>query len=70
MLPFVVFLNVQSLVNILSSAAVASKFRITTGTDFDLLVNVHLHNVTRIIFKQCGSGLYYFLTTNEDFSEN
>ena len=48
----------------------ASKFRITIDTELDLFVNVHFHKVTRIIFKQCGAGLYYFDTTNEAFSED
>ena len=70
MLPFEVYFNVQSLANILSFAAVASKFRITIDTELDLSINVHLDNCTRIIFKKCGAGLYYFDTTNEVFAED
>ena len=46
------FLNEQSLENILSFAAVASNFRITIDTELDTFINVHLHDDTRIIFKQ------------------
>ena len=46
-----------------------SKFRITIDTELDPFINVHLHNGTRIIFKQCGASLYYFDTTNEAFVE-
>ena len=69
LLPFEVFLNEQSLANILSFAAVASKFRITLDTELDQLIKVHLHHGTRIIFNKCGSGLYYFDKTNEDFQK-
>ena len=48
----------------------ASKFRITIDTELDPFINVHLHNSTRVIFKQCGAVLYYFDTTNEDFEED
>ena len=64
LLPFEFFFNEQSLANILSFAAVASKFRITIDTEFDPFINVHLHDGTSIIFKQCRAGLYYFDTTN------
>ena len=47
----------------------APKFRINIYTGLDLFINVHLHNGTRIIFKQCGAGIYYFGTTNEDFEK-
>ena len=69
MLPFEVFLNEKTLGNILSFAAVASNSRITIDTELDTLINVHLHNGTRIISKQCGAGIYYFNTKNEAFSE-
>ena len=48
----------------------ASKSRITIDTELYPLIHVHLHNGTRIIFKKCGAGLYYFYTENEDFSED
>ena len=64
------FLNEQSLVNILYFAAVTSKFRITIDTELELFINIHLHNGTRIIFKQCGAGLSYFDTRNEVFPED
>ena len=70
MLPFEDFLNEQSLANILSFATVASKFRITNETELDPLINAHLHDGTRIIFKQCRARLYYFDTTNEAFAED
>ena len=41
---------------------------ITNDTELDLSINVHIHDVTRIIFKQFGLGIYYFYTTNEAFS--
>ena len=69
MLPFEVF-NEQSLANIFSFSAVASKFRITIDTELDPSTNVHLHDNTKIIFKQCGAGLYYFDTINEAFAED
>ena len=47
-----------------------SKFRITIDTELDPTINVHLHDGTRIIFKQCGAGPYYFDTTNEFFIED
>ena len=47
-----------------------SKLRITIDTELDQLINVHLHDVTRIISKQCGAGLYYFGITNDAFSED
>ena len=47
----------------------APKFRITIYTELDLFINVHLHDGTRIIFKQCGAGIYYFDTKNEAFAE-
>ena len=40
----------------------ASKYRITIDTAFYPSINIHLHNITSIIFKQCGAGLYYFDT--------
>ena len=47
----------------------AFKLRITIDTELDLFINVNLHYGTRIIFNQCGAGLYYFDTTNETFEE-
>ena len=67
---FWIFFIEQSLAETLSFAAVASKFRITIDTELDPFINVHLHNSTRVIFKQCGAVLYYFDTTNEDFEED
>ena len=54
----------------LSFATVTFKFRITIDTELDLSINIHLHDGTRIIFKQCGAGLYYFDTKNEVFAED
>ena len=70
LLPFEVFFNEQSLANILSFAAVASKFRIAIDTELYPFINVHLHYGTRIILKQCGAGHYYFYTTNDAFAED
>ena len=50
-------MNEQSLANVLSFDAVASKLRITIDTELDLFINVNLHDVTRIIFKKCWAGL-------------
>ena len=36
----------------------------------DPFVNIHLHDGTSIIFKQCRASLYYFDTTNEAFAED
>ena len=69
-LPFGVFLNEQSLSNILLFDAVESKFRITIDTELDPSINIHLNYGTRVIFKQCGAGIYYFDTTNKDFEED
>ena len=55
---------------ILSFAAGASKFRITIDTELESFIIIHLHEGTMIIFKQCGTGLYYIDTTNKAFSEN
>ena len=68
MLPFKVFYY-QSLANILSFAAVASKFRITIDTEFYPSINVHIDDGTSIMFKKLGEGLYYFYITNEAFDE-
>ena len=70
MVTFEVFLNEQSLANILSFAIMESKFRIAIKTELDPFINVHLHNGTRIIFNQCGAGLYYFDTIDEAFAED
>ena len=48
----------------------ASKFSITIDTELDPIINLHLHDGTRIIFKKCGAGLYYFDTKNEAFAED
>ena len=53
----------------ISFAAVVSKFSITINTQLYPFINAHLHDGTRIIFKQCGAGLYYFDTTNEAITE-
>ena len=65
--PLEVFFNGKSLTNILSFVVVASKFIITICTELDPSINVHLNDGTRIIFNQCGGGLYYFDTTNKAF---
>ena len=67
MLPFEVFFNEKSLGNILSFSAVASKFSITIDTELYPSIKVHIHDVTRIIFKKYGAGPYYFDTTNKVF---
>ena len=68
MLPFEVFLNEQSLANILAFSVVASKLRITINTELDPFINLYLNNGTKIIFNQCGERLYYFDTKNEAFA--
>ena len=64
------FFNEKPLTNILSFAAVASKFRITIDTELDPSINVHPHDGILIIFKQYGGGLYLFDTENEAFYED
>ena len=54
----------------LSFDAGASKFRITINAELKSFIIIQLHEGTMIIFKQCGTGLYYIDTTNEAFSEN
>ena len=61
MLPFEVFFNEQSLTNIISFAAVTSKFSITINTQLNPCINVHIHNATNIIFKQFG--VFYIILT-------
>ena len=70
MLPFEKKINEQPLANILSFEAVASKFRVTINTELYPPINVHLQGRTRIIFKQCGAGIYYLDTTNGVFAED
>ena len=67
MLPFEVLFNEKYVANVLFFYAVASKFRITIDTELDPSTNSHLHDVTKIIFKQCGGGIYYFDTTSKAF---
>ena len=47
-----------------------SKFRITTAIELDPSIYVKIHDGTQISFKKCGSGIYYFDTTNEAFNED
>ena len=61
---------VRSLEDIISFAAVLSKFRITINTEVDPYSNLHIHDGTRMIFKQWGGVLYYFDTTIEAFDED
>ena len=61
MLTFEVFFDEKYLANILSFASVGSKFAVTLNKQLDPSINVHLHNGTMIIFKQCG-GVYIVLT--------
>ena len=42
----------QSLLNILSFAALASKFRISINTELDPSIKIHLNDGTRIVFKK------------------
>ena len=61
--------NEQYLANIHSFAIATSKFRITMDAELYPYINVHLHNVTRISFKQFGAGLYYCDTTDDTLTE-
>ena len=63
-LPFKVFHNTNYLANILLFAAVARIFRITIDTDINSTINVQLDAGTRIKFKQCSRGIYYYDTNN------
>ena len=65
-----ILLHEKSLVNIISFAAVASKFRITIDTEFDAYINVNLHGGKRIIFNSCGWSLYFFDTTIKAFTKD
>ena len=47
-----------------------SKLRTTLDTELDPFINIRLHGGIMIIFKQCGTGLYNFDTTNEAFAED
>ena len=51
------FLNEKYLATILSFASVASEFRVIIDTELNPSINVHLHNGTRKIFKQCREVL-------------
>ena len=61
---FDVFCNESSLANILPFSAVLQKIRITTNTDLNPAINMHLDDGTSIMFKQWSGGLYYYSMTN------
>ena len=47
-----------------------SNLRITIDTELYPSVNVHIHNITRMIFKEYEADLYYFDTTNKAFTKD
>lgn len=63
---FEVLYNPLSLANILSLSEVAEKYRITMDTSASASIRVHLDTDRVLIFEQCGSGLYFFDTSDMD----
>ena len=63
-LPFSVFYNNNSLVNILSFSAVTRRFSITIGIDLDSLIKCTSTMEPASSSKTSGGGLYYYDTTN------
>ena len=68
MFPFTAYYNPKSLANILSLAEVSSVFRVTMDSAADPAMLVHVGPATILVFKQCGSGLYYHDTANQTSS--
>ena len=64
---FPVYFNDASMANILSLSEVAAAYRITMDTSTSPSIPVHLNEDTQLIFTQCGSGLYYYDTTEDKF---
>ena len=64
MLLFKVFTTKSPFAKILAFSAVAHKFRIIIDKELDPDINVYLNESTRIMFKKCSGGLYYYETTN------
>ena len=65
-MPFRVYYNKKGIANILSLSAVASEFRVTMDTDAATSIMVHINDNEVLEFKQCGSGLYYFDTDQDE----
>ena len=57
---FCVWYNPSSMVNILAWCDVRRKFRITTDTDAEAAINVHISKNHTIKFKEVESGLYIY----------
>ena len=60
---FPMHFNDASMANILSLSEVANTYRTTMDTNFSPSIIVHLPKDQQLVFTQCGSGLYYFDTT-------
>ena len=63
LLPFDVYFNGGSMVNILSLKDVSNKFRVTMDTTVEHSMNVHLSDHHVLKFKQCGDGLHFLDTS-------
>ena len=61
--------NSYSLANILSLSEVAEKYRIIMDMVASPSIRVHLGSDRVLIFEQCGSGLYFFDTSDMDKSK-
>lgn len=62
---FQVYFNDASMANILSLSEVANVYRITMDTSTSPSITVHLTDDKQLVFTQCGSGLYYYDTTED-----
>ena len=61
---FRVWYNPSSMVNILAWCDVRKKFRITTDTNIETTINVHINKNHIIKFREVESGLYIYNTEN------
>ena len=61
---FHVWYNPSSMVNILAWCDVRKKFRITTDTNIETTINVHINKNHIIKFREVESGLYIYNTEN------
>jgi hypothetical protein len=68
--PFKVYYNPPSLANILSLAKVLEMFRVTMDTNEAPMMLVHGSPDITLWFHQCGSGLYYYNTANNENNQS
>ena len=61
---FKVWLNVKSMLNILSFKEVRKRFRITVDTAVESTINVHIDELTVLKFEEVESGLYLLRKNN------